>query len=315
MKKSILLLAATLLSVSVFAQNKLNLVIFSEDSEPFYAYVNGVRQNDKPESNVRITGLSPNISLRIAFENKALPELKKSMSLEAGFEHTARIKKDKQQQMKLQYFGQVALEESRNDVPTVAYHSAEAAPAGQDNTAETGPSVTSTTTTTRTSAAPGENVSVNINMSGVGISMQVSGTDADGTTMNTTSSTTVTSSSSSSGVQHVSSESASQPAVTPASSGCSAPMPASSFGNMKKSVESKPFSDTRMSTAKVATKNSCLSVDQVKEICKLFSMDEDKLTYAKYAYDYCVEKANYYQVSEVFAFSSTTDEFNKFLEK
>jgi hypothetical protein len=80
-------------------------------------------------------------------------------------------------------------------------------------------------------------------------------------------------------------------------------------------VEAKPFSDTKMSTAKVATKNSCLSVSQVKEICKLFSMDDDKLTYAKYAYDYCVDKANYYQVSEVFAFSSTTDEFNKFLEQ
>jgi hypothetical protein len=92
-------------------------------------------------------------------------------------------------------------------------------------------------------------------------------------------------------------------------------MAAANFDKMKQSVEAKPFSDTKMSTAKVATKNSCLSTNQIKEICSLFSMDEDKLTYAKYAYDYCVDKANYYQVGDIFSFSTTTDDFNEFLEK
>jgi hypothetical protein len=84
---------------------------------------------------------------------------------------------------------------------------------------------------------------------------------------------------------------------------------------MKQSVESKPFSETKLSTAKVATKNNCLSVNQIKEICKLFSMDEDKLAYAKYAYEFCTEKGNYYQVSDVFSFSSSADELNAFLDK
>ena len=44
-------------------------------------------------------------------------------------------------------------------------------------------------------------------------------------------------------------------------------------------------------------------------------MDEDKLTYAKFAYDSCVDKGNYYTVSELFSFSTTTYEFNEFLEK
>ena len=92
-------------------------------------------------------------------------------------------------------------------------------------------------------------------------------------------------------------------------------MSAGSFTKMKESIEAKPFSDTKMSTAKVATKNNCLSVNQVKEIAKLFSMDEDKLTYAKFAYNYCIDKANYYQVGDVFSFSTTTDELNEFLSK
>jgi hypothetical protein len=92
-------------------------------------------------------------------------------------------------------------------------------------------------------------------------------------------------------------------------------MGSADFGKLKQSVEAKPFSDTKMSTAKVATKNACLSVNQIKEICNLFSMDEDKLAYAKYAYDYCTEKGNYYQVGDVFSFSTSTDELNAFLEK
>lgn len=29
-------------------------------------------------------------------------------------------------------------------------------------------------------------------------------------------------------------------------------------------------------------------------------MDDDKLAFAKYAYDYCIDKANYYQIGDVF---------------
>jgi hypothetical protein len=104
-------------------------------------------------------------------------------------------------------------------------------------------------------------------------------------------------------------------AETPAKVGCSAPMGADAFNRMKANIESKPFSDTKMSVARIATKSACLSVNQVKEVTKLFSMDDDKLAYAKFAYDYCVDKANYYEVSDAFSFSSTQEELMKFLDK
>jgi hypothetical protein len=319
MKKHILLFAALILSGIAFTQNQVNLVIFSEDGDPFYAFINGVRQNDKPETNVKVTGVSPNISLRIEFENKALPQLKQNMALEPGYEHTAKIKRDMKKQLKLRYFGQTPLNDaSSSGVATVQYHAVEnAAPAtAATSQLNSGNQTVTSTTTTTTHTRGSDNTAVNMNMSGVGISMNVTGMDP-GTHVNTTTSTTVTTSSSSSGSAYSDNTSNTNQYSNTATTGngCSAPMSQSGFGNMKKSVEAKPFSDTKMSTAKVATKNSCLSVAQIKEICKLFSMDDDKLTYAKYAYDYCVDKANYYQVSEVFAFSSTTDEFNKFLEQ
>lgn len=313
-------MALCFMSLAGFCQS--NIVIFSEDGDQFYAYVNGVKQNSSPDANVKITGLtSPNVSLRIEFVDKALPQLKQNMVLEPGYEHTARIVRDMKKQMKLKYGGQAPIgTASTPGATTVDYHSADApayntAPA--DNTGNYSNNTITTTSTTQTYNSG--NGGVSINMGNGGISMNMSGMDPNAGGMNSTTSTTVTT------TNYSSSSSSSSSSGTMADNGgsttnrgytaCSAPMNAGSFAKMKQSVESKPFSDTKMSTAKVATKNACLSVNQVKEICRLFNMDEDKLTYAKYAYDYCTDKANYYQVSEVFSFSSSTDELNKYLEQ
>lgn len=326
MKSRLSILSGLLfLSLVAFSQ-KVNLVVFSEDGYKFYAFVNGIKQNNVAESNVKITDVTPNISLRVEFEDKALPQLKQNMALEPGFEHTAKITKDMKKQLKLRYFGQVALNESSsNNVPTVAYHTAENGNTGNYNTATSdngNTSYTTTTTQVNTNTAANPNgASVNINVDGMSMNMNVNGMDMNsGTVTQSSSSSTVTttsSSSSSSPKNHNHQQSSTvgeSQNVSVGSTGCRAAMSPASFDKMKQSVESKPFSDTKMSTAKVATKNNCISVNQIKEICKLFSMDDDKLTYAKFAYDYCVDKGNYYLVSDVFSFSSTTDELNKFIE-
>jgi len=325
------------MTVGFTAQEKINLVIFSEDGDAFYAYVNGIRQNDKYETNVKVTGVSPNVSLRIEFENKAYPSLKKAGYFEAGMEHTIRIKRDTKQVVKLTYFGQTTLAESQNNgATTIAYHPAENpintttqpnTPAPQNTNMEqnTNMSVggTTVTTTTTTGGQNNENVNMNINVGGVGINMNVGG-NMPVTRQQTVTSTTVTTRSSTNISEGNGSNnntntnggvSVSNAGAGASKAGCVTAMSAANFAKMKQNVESKPFSDTKMSTAKIATKNACLSVDQVKEICNLFSMDDDKLAYAKYAYDYCVDKSTYYEIGDIFSFSSTTDEFNKFLEK
>jgi hypothetical protein len=330
MKKNTLLFLFLMIGFISLGQEKINLVIFSEDGYAFYAFVNGVKQNSKAEPNVKVTGLSPNVSLRVEFEDKAKPQLKQNMALESGFEHTVRIKEDSKKQLKLRYFGQTALNDPSNaGATTVVYHSTEGSTSGgsdvdvaspnEGTSSQTNVSTTTTKTEVKTTTGDSPNdVAVNVNMAGVGISMNVAGMEnMNGGTMNTTSSTTVTSTSSSSGYSNTDtrSEATSSGAAAPSSVGCSRAMSPNDFSKMKQSVEAKPFSETKMSTAKVATKNNCLTVNQIKEICKLFSMDEDKLAYAKYAYEYCTEKGTYYQVGDVFSFSSSTDELNAFLEK
>ncbi len=322
MKSRLSILSGLLfLSLITFSQ-KVNLVVFSEDGYKFYAFVNGIKQNNMAESNVKITDVTPNISLRVEFEDIALPQLKQNMALEPGFEHTAKITRDMKKQLKLRYFGQVALNDaSSGSVPTVAYHTAENSNAGNYNTAATANGNTNYTTTSTTrvntnTASNPNGAAVNINVDGM--NMNVTGIDTHGNTTSSSSTTvTSTSSSSSSSPHHNHLHQTVQPAESTnvnATTACRAAMSPASFDKMKQSVEAKPFSDTKMSTAKVATKNNCISVSQVKEICKLFSMDDDKLAYAKFAYDYCVDKGNYYLVSDVFSFSSTTDDLNKFIE-
>lgn len=325
MKNRLFLLSSFFLISNLTFSQKVNLVIFSEDGDRFFAFVNGIRQNDKAESNVKVTDLTTNVSLRIEFEDKALPQLKQNMTLERGFEHTAKIKRDMKKQLKLLYFGQIPLEEStNNNVPVVAYHTLEnSADENYNNSSQivndnTYNSTKTSTQLTNTNQNPND-VSININIGGTGLNMNLNGLN-NNQNIKTTSSTAVSSSSSSNyneprKTNNVSSSNQIQAERNTNISICKSSMTSANFIKMKQSVESKPFSDTKMSTAKVAIKNSCLSANQIIEICKLFSMDEDKLAFAKYAYDYCIDKANYYQIGDIFSFSSTTDDFNEFLEK
>lgn len=265
MKNLFLITTVLLFAITSSGQTSANLIIFSEDGDPFFAYINGVKQNNTAQTNLRFTNLTPNLSVKIEFENNTLPVLKQVMILEPGMEHTARIKRDLKKQLRLRYFGSVRLDEA-----TVQYNT------------EGDPALIS--------------------------SEEIPQGDGCGKAR------------SHGGGQVRSSErSCTDPATgrypDRHSSGYRAAMRQTSFNKMKASVEAKSFSDTKMSTAKVATKNNYLSVSQIKVIAGLFTMDDDRLTYAKFAYDYCVDKANYYQVSDVFKFSSSTDELNAFLSQ
>jgi hypothetical protein len=91
-------------------------------------------------------------------------------------------------------------------------------------------------------------------------------------------------------------------------------MDAASFGKAKQTIESKGFDDTRLSTAKQVAKANCLTTEQIVVIMKVFGFDETRLEFAKYAYDYCFDKNNYYTVSEGFTFDSSTEELNQYIE-
>jgi len=51
------------------------------------------------------------------------------------------------------------------------------------------------------------------------------------------------------------------------------------------------------------------------EICRLFSLDNTKVTFAKFAYDRTVDQQNYFKVASVFDFDSNKKQLNDFISR
>ncbi len=171
----------------------------------------------------------------------------------------------------------------------------------------------------------GGNVGMNINVDGMnmGINVNVPNTDVQtsGTTTTTTRTTTSSSSSSSNSTVPAHTTRPSEPSNSqPTNStivgngNCTRSMDAASFGKAKQTIESKGFDDTKLSTAKQVAKANCLTTDQILVVMKIFGFEDSRLEFAKYAYDYCFDQNNYYNVSEGFSFDSSTEELNEYIE-
>lgn len=81
----------------------------------------------------------------------------------------------------------------------------------------------------------------------------------------------------------------------------------SAFQQFKQSCEKEPFDDTRMKIAKQFMPMNYFSTAQVKELIGIFSFENNKLDMAKYAYDYTVDKGNYYLVNDAFSFNTSKE--------
>ena len=68
-----------------------------------------------------------------------------------------------------------------------------------------------------------------------------------------------------------------------------------------------------MATAMIATKDKCMTNEQIRALARLFNFEEQTLDFVKYAYDLASEKSTYYTLEDVFRFMSSRDAFTKFL--
>ncbi|NOS90584.1 MAG: DUF4476 domain-containing protein [Cyclobacteriaceae bacterium] len=86
------------------------------------------------------------------------------------------------------------------------------------------------------------------------------------------------------------------------------------FADAKKAIKSQAFRDQKMATAKLALKNKCVSLDQIRGFVELFAFEDQKLDFVKFAYDITDNKDDYYTLHDVFTFLLTKDDFNEFLQ-
>jgi hypothetical protein len=81
------------------------------------------------------------------------------------------------------------------------------------------------------------------------------------------------------------------------------------------SVKRQSFENTRLESVKqVVRAKQCFSVYQVKQLLELFTFENNRLDLAKFCYNYCTEKSDYYKLNSSFTFSGSVDELNKFIQ-
>jgi hypothetical protein len=93
------------------------------------------------------------------------------------------------------------------------------------------------------------------------------------------------------------------------------PINSADFLDAKKSITQSNFDETKLSTAKSILSSNCVSVDQVISICNLFSFEDNKLEFAKFAYGRTTDPKNYFKVINVFSFSDNKEELSDYIQK
>jgi len=87
-----------------------------------------------------------------------------------------------------------------------------------------------------------------------------------------------------------------------------------SFDRFKQSLKKESFDDTRLRVAKQFVNTNYFTAAQVKDLAGLFGFEEGKLEIAKYAYDYTVDKGNYFIVADAFSFGSSKESLMSYIQ-
>lgn len=315
MKKITLTLLTLFTTLCIFAQ-KGNIVVFSEGGERFTIVLNGIKHNTTPQTNVKVENLSEApYKAKIIFEDRTIEPMSKTLYANAGMENTYNIKrKSKDNSLVIRMSSQTAVKSTPIVKETVVVNTSTPKDVN----------TTHTTTTTTTiindnsdvnSGGSNESISMNVNIGGLGMNVNIndntSHTTNDNVDMNmdvkenyTYTETTTVTTTSGGNVD-------ANPISQTKDHRCDYPMDNSDFLDGKKSIESKTFADSKMTIAKQITKANCPTAVQIRDFTKLFTFESGKVEYAKFAYQYCYDVANYYKVNDAFQFESSIDELNE----
>lgn len=294
----LLIIMVTPFFLTAQAQKVGNLTVFAEDGDKFYLILNGEKQNNVAQSNLRIEELPlPYYNAKVIFVDSTINSISKNNLMIADpdgimMDVTYKIKIDKSRKAKMNYYAAIAVQQDY--IPPVGvyvYHY------GKQPMSQTG-SGTVTTTTTTTSNTEGVSASVSMN----GINMNVAVSDPGYSETTTTTTTSNSSSNTNANPKHSSSTT------------CNGwPMNATDFAAAVKTISNSSFEDSKLTTAKSISSKNCLSSDQVSKICRLFSFEESKLVFAKFAYKRTTDQKNFFKVNDVFSFDSSKEELSEFV--
>lgn len=95
--------------------------------------------------------------------------------------------------------------------------------------------------------------------------------------------------------------------------GCQQEMSMIEFANLYKTAKNESFDNKRTEIiGKIVDKN-CLSVDQTEKLAQLYSFDNYKLDFLKFAYSKTFDLDNFRRLESLFSFDSYKSDFNKIM--
>ena len=285
-----------------------NLVFFAEQGERFSVVLNGVLQNDKPETNIKITDLpAPTYKLKIIFEDPKIQELDKTLMYQQGTETTFNIKKNNKGVYVCRFLSSVDIDEVSPPPPDQRIIVYSTVPPSTTIINQT--QVNNTTITTNNIGNQGNvNVNMNVNLGGMS-------TNTGSSSIGTSTNPTIQSPSASTYKGHEKGHDHYEMPGYNGPIGCPYPISDLDFADVKRSISSKSFEDSKLTIAKEVTSANCMFASEVKEIMMLFDFEDTRLTFAKFAYQYTFDKGNYYKVNDAFQFESSIDELTRFTKK
>ena len=292
MKKTNLIIILLSLGLKMSAQTN-NLIVFDQQGEKFWAILNGVKQNADPQTNVKVTGLNATTyKLKLIFQDTGKGAIDKTVFFQnMGTEETMNVVTKNNGERVLRYVSAVPLAQAAPPDPNqtvINYGSPQ----------PVGGTTTTVTQQTTTAGMNGASVGMNVN----GMNMNVSSTvPVQSTTVVTT---TTTSSSSTDGY--------SQGAPPPANTGCM-PMSEDDYQGAKNTIAGKDLENTKLDIAKQIVGSNCVTAEQVRGIMKLFTFENSKLDFAKFAYAHTYDKGNYFKVNDAFQFDSSASDLSNYI--
>lgn len=281
MKKTLFLFVLPLLFYTpVFAQSS-GLIFFTQGSEPFFVFLDGVKQNNNPGSNVKIFGLEGNrYNVLIVIPHPVFAMVNYAVKITPNKESVYAISKNVKGDYELMPKGESQLSFTPSSpgqqIIKFVSHLPAAAP-----------------------MPPGVGAGLNVM---TGNTQQTAVTYNENTTL----------------VNVNTGNTNSNPNYLPGYTGpvgCARPMSANEFQNAKNTISSKSFESAKLTLAKQISGANCLLSSQVKDLMELFSFEGSKIEFAKFGYAHTYDKGNYFMVNEAFDFDSSIEELNKYINK
>jgi hypothetical protein len=93
------------------------------------------------------------------------------------------------------------------------------------------------------------------------------------------------------------------------------PMNSAEFNDRLNAIKKTSFDKDRLAKSKQVFEDEVLSTNQVIEVVKVFSFDDSKLDFAKWAYKYTIDKRNYFKLDDHFSFARSKSELREYIKK